>query len=239
MMGLLGVMAGFVTHEMQRVLNGLDRLLERLHGAAARDKKMARVVSEIEETRNAIVGQLDYSTSFIGCLHDAQSTYEPISARGAIRLIVRQFQQFIQTRRIQVDVDIEEDVMSPPLPRALYNGVALNLYTNALKAVVGGIEADPNPRIIVKAWNEPKKHVLEVADTGVGIPPTLRKRIWDPLFTTTSAQEYNPLGSGMGLGLTLVKKIVSDVRGRVDLVNPPPGFRTCFRVEFRRKEDKQ
>jgi signal transduction histidine kinase len=239
MMGLLGVMAGFVTHEMQRILNGLDRLLERLRRDAARDKEIGTMISEIEETRDAIVGQLDYSTSFIGSLHDSQSKPEPISARGAIRLIVRQFQRFTQTRRIQVDVDIDEDVMSPPLPRALYNGVALNLYTNALKAAVGGIEADPNPKVVVKAWNEPKRHVLEVADTGVGIPPTLRERIWDPLFTTTSAQDYNPLGSGMGLGLTLVKKIVSDAGGSVGLVSPPPGFKTCFRVEFKRKEEKQ
>jgi len=239
MMGLLGVMAGFVTHEMQRILNGLDRLLQRLRRAAARDKEVARVISEIEETRDAIVGQLDYSTTFIGSLHDSQSKPEPISARGAIRLIVRQFRQFTQSRGIKVKVDIGEDVMSPPLPRALYNGVALNLYTNALKAAVGGIEADPSPRVTVRAWNEGRRHVLEVADTGVGIPPTLRKRIWDPLFTTTSAQDYNPLGSGMGLGLTLVKKIVSDVGGRIGLVTPPPGLKTCFRVEFRRKEDKQ
>lgn len=235
MMGLLGVMAGFVTHEMQRVLNGLDRLIERLRHISARDKKVALLVSEIEETRDAIVGQLDYSTSFIGVLHDSQD-YDPISARGAIRLIVRQFRQFAQNRGIQVDVNIGKEVMSPPLPRALYNGVALNLYTNALKAAVGGIEADPNPRVVIKAWNEPKRHVLEVADTGVGVPPTLQKRIWDPLFTTTSAQDYNPLGSGMGLGLTLVKKIVSDVGGRVDIVAPPPGFKTCFRVQFRREK---
>ena len=233
MMGLLGVMAGFVTHEMQRILNGLDRLLERLRRIPAKDQKIASLVSDIENTRDAIVGQLDYSASFIGALHDSQKS-EPVSARGAVRLMVRQFRQFVEDRGIQVDVDIDKDVMSPPLPRALYNGVAMNLYTNALKAAVGGIEADPYPRVVVKAWNEPTRHVLEVADTGVGIPPTLQKRIWDPLFTTTSAQDYNPLGSGMGLGLTLVKKIVSDVGGRVGLATPPPGFNTCFRVEFRR-----
>ena len=235
MMGLLGVMAGFVTHEMQRVLNGLHRLLEHLRRISTHDKKIAALIDEIEETRDAIVGQLDYSASFIGTLHESHQS-EPISTRGAINLVVHQFQQFVQNRGIQVDVDIADDVMSPPLPRALYNGVALNLYTNALKAAVGGIEADPNPRVVIKGWNDQKHHVLEVADTGVGIPPTLEKRIWDPLFTTTSAQDYNPLGSGMGLGLTLVKKIVSDVGGRVDLVTPPPGFKTCFRVEFRRQK---
>lgn len=239
MMGLLGVMAGFVTHEMQRVLNGLDRLLAKLRRVVAKDKKMQQLVAEIEQTRSEILGQLDYSGAFIGSVNEAQVKAEPISARGAVSLAVRQFRQFAADRGITVDVEIDERVMSPPLPRALYNGVAMNLFTNALKAAVGGIEADPEPRVVIKAWNEPKWHILEVADTGVGIPPAIQKRIWDPLFTTTSGQDYNPLGSGMGLGLTLVKRIVADVKGRIKLVEPPPRFKTCFRVEFPRKGDKE
>lgn len=239
MMGLLGVMAGFVTHEMQRVLNGLDRLLDKLRRKVSRDKEMATLVTEIEQTRSAIVGQLDYSAAFIGSLNEGQTRPEPVSSRGAVNLVVRQFRQFTEDRGITVDVEIDEGIFSPPLARALYNGIAMNLFTNALKAAIGGIDADPDPRVTIKAWNEPKWHVLEVADTGVGIPPALQKRIWDPLFTTTSGQDYNPLGSGMGLGLTLVKQIVSDVKGRINLVEPPPGFRTCFRVEFPRKGGKQ
>lgn len=239
MMGLLGVMAGFVTHEMQRVLNGLDRLLAKLRGEVSRNKKMATLVTEIEQTRSAILGQLDYSAAFIGSLNEGQARLEPVSSRGAVNLVVRQFRRFTEDRGIAVDIEIEEGVFSPPLARALYNGIAMNLFTNALKAAIGGIDADPDPRVIINAWNEPKWHVLEVADTGVGIPPALQKRIWDPLFTTTSGQDYNPLGSGMGLGLTLVKQIVSDIKGRIDLVEPPPGFTTCFRVEFPRKGGKQ
>ena len=239
MMGLLGVMAGFVTHEMQRLLNGLDRLLAKLRQAASKDKKIGKLVAEIEQTRSAIVGQLDYSAAFIGSLNERHIKPQPVSSRGAVNLVVRQFHQFTEDRGIAVHVEIDEGVFSPPLARALYNGIAMNLFTNALKAAVGGSDADPDPQVTVKAWNEPKWHVLEVADTGVGIPPALRKRIWDPLFTTTSGQDYNPLGSGMGLGLTLVKRIVSDVKGRIGLVEPPPGFTTCFRVLFPRKGDKQ
>jgi signal transduction histidine kinase len=234
LMGLLGVMAGFVTHEMQRVLNSMDRLLAKLRGAFSGDKEVAVLISEIEQTHSAIVGQLDYAAAFIGSLHGTGARREPISARAAVELAVDQFRKFIDDRGIEVDIQIDEGVVSPPLPRALYNGVAMNLITNSLKAVIGGTEAAPDPLIVIKSWNEPKWHILEVADTGVGIPPSLYKRIWDPLFTTTSGQEYNPLGSGMGLGLSLVKRVVADAGGRVDLVDPPPGFKTCFRVQFPR-----
>jgi signal transduction histidine kinase len=234
LMGLLGVMAGFVTHEMQGVLNGLDRLLGKLRRTFSTNKEVAPLITKIEETHSAIVGQLDYAAAFIGSLHDTRPKLEPISAKAAVNLVKDQFRKFIEDRGIKVDVQIDDGVTSPPLPRALYNGVAMNLITNALKAVIGGIEAAPDPLIVIKSWNEPKWHILEVADTGVGIPPSLHKRIWDPLFTTTSGQEYNPLGSGMGLGLSLVKRVVTDARGRVGLVEPPPGFKTCFRVEFPR-----
>lgn len=238
LMGLLGVMAGFVTHEMQRVLNGLDRILAKLNERLSSNPELEPLVSEITGTRSAIVGQLDYSTAFIGAVHESETPREPINARGAVKLVVRQFRDFYSARGIDVDVVVDEGLFTPPLPRALYAGVAMNLFTNALKAAVGGEEAHPEPRVTVRAWNEPKQHVLEVADTGVGIPPSLRKRVWDPLFTTTSGQDYNPLGSGMGLGLTLVKRIVTDVKGKIQLVDPPPGFTTCFRVEFPRKGGK-
>jgi len=107
----------------------------------------------------------------------------------------------------------------------------MNLYTNALKAVSAGT---PNGKrqIVFKAWNEPKWHVVEVADSGIGIPPNLRTRIWDPLFTTTSGGSSNPLGSGMGLGLNLVKEILGRIKGKIELVDPPPGYTTCFKVQF-------
>jgi len=45
----------------------------------------------------------------------------------------------------------------------------------------------------------------------------------------------NPLGSGMGLGLSLVKNLLKDVRGKIELLSsPPPGFNTCFKLSFPR-----
>ncbi len=43
-----------------------------------------------------------------------------------------------------------------------------------------------DPNIVIRAWNERGAHYVEVSDNGVGIPPELKKRIWDPLYTTTS-----------------------------------------------------
>jgi signal transduction histidine kinase len=232
MMGLLGVMAGFVTHEMQRVLHALEELLAKTKRLERKDSSIRPLREQIQASLETISGQLDYSTAFVGAVHESDQKPDSYTARGVADLVVQQFKSFADSRGISVEVQIERSVKAPPVPKALYNGVAMNLFTNALKAAVGGEAASKSPKVVVKSWNEGGQHVLEIADTGVGIPPSIRKRIWDPLFTTTSAADYNPLGSGMGLGLTLVKRLVSEVSGKVDLVDPPPGFTTCFRVVY-------
>ena len=115
------------------------------------------------------------------------------------------------------------------VPVSLYNGIALNLYTNALKAVTAKIGGAG--KIAFRAWNEGKWHFLEVSDNGIGIPSALQERVFDPLFTTTESQN-DPLGSGMGLGLALVRRGAEAFGGRAELVSPPPDYATCVRIRL-------
>ena len=66
----------------------------------------------------------------------------------------------------------------------------------------------------------------------IGIPDYLRARVWDPLYTTTNdGAEENPLGSGLGLGLSVVRDVVRKLHGTIRLLDaPPPGYSTAFRV---------
>ena len=72
---------------------------------------------------------------------------------------------------------------------------------------------------------------LEVSDTGIGIPPALRERVFDSLFTTTGSKN-DPLGSGMGLGLTLVRRGAEAFGGRVAVVRAGEGFATAVRIRL-------
>jgi signal transduction histidine kinase len=114
---------------------------------------------------------------------------------------------------------------------AAYNGIVMNLMTNAMKALIPKVPGEPR-RIRLYATNEGAHHTLVCADNGIGIPGYVRTRIWDPLFTTTaSTDEDNPLGSGLGLGLSVVKQVVQGLGGRIELLEEaPPGFATAFKV---------
>jgi signal transduction histidine kinase len=231
-MASLGVLAGFMTHESKRLISDIDRAVKHLERVASTDAYVAKVLPDIKNTLKEFKGQIEYSSMFISSLHDGNSVAGPIPVSGQIQLVVERFDVFADRRGIKTDVEVQKQLQGPRIPVTVYSGILLNLYTNALKAVVAGSMTDRGRKIAVKAWKDSKWHILEVADTGPGIPPRLRKRVWDPLFTTTSGGTSNPLGSGMGLGLSLIKEIAGKFHGAVELVDPPPGFSTCFKVRF-------
>jgi len=231
LMSLLGVVAGFMTHEATRILTALEGAIGRLRTLARRDSALASAVEEIEDAYASFRGQVDYTSTFVEAVHSEQRS--PFKSGPQIKRIIEKFASFARARGIEVKSEVAADVETPGIPVALYSGVLLNLYTNALKAILAAEHRNPAPRIVFRAWNEPRVHVVEVLDTGVGVPPELAKRIFDPLFTTTSRLN-NPLGSGMGIGLSLVRELLRQVRGQIRVADPPAGFSTCFRVELPR-----
>ena len=58
-------------------------------------------------------------------------------------------------------------------------------------------------RVEVLAHRENNRVVVRIVDNGAGIPPPVLERIFDPFFTT------KPMGQGMGLGLDIVRRLVS------------------------------
>ncbi len=110
---------------------------------------------------------------------------------------------------------------SPVLVRAssLLSNVFLNLLLNAVQALVPGT---PDNEIVIRARPSEAWVVVEVSDTGIGIPPEHLQRVFDPFFTT------KPLGQGTGLGLALAQRIVESSGGR--LVARSPGKGATFEV---------
>jgi signal transduction histidine kinase len=229
-MGMLGVVAGFMMHESKAIMHELEQAVQQVRGLVKKNPELAKTADQLSSRLENFENYLNYARLFVQNVRTPKE--QPLSAAGQVRQVLNRFKTFAVERGIKVTNDVSSDVMTPPLPVTVYSGVLLNLYTNALKAVIAAQSSVPEPLICFRAWNEKKKHIVEVSDNGVGIPPELQKRIWDPLYTTTS-DVGNPLGSGMGLGLTLIKQVVSEFEGSISLVSkPPPGFTTCFRVEF-------
>ncbi|TAK80406.1 MAG: hypothetical protein EPO20_29040 [Betaproteobacteria bacterium] len=227
-MSLLGVVAGFMTHEFGTAIHELEKSLEVLRAASRKSPEIATSAKEIEASIYKLKEFVTYSQGYVRGASDLPRSPYPVRPR--VQQVIRVFGQYAADRKILVSVDIDAELTAPLVPVSLYNGIVLNLYTNALKAITAR-SGTSERRIAFRAWNQKGVHVLTVSDTGIGIPAALRKRVFDPLFTTTEANR-DPLGSGMGLGLALVSRCVEAFRGKVRVVAAPPGFTTSFRVEL-------
>ncbi|HEY3570004.1 MAG TPA: sensor histidine kinase [Thermoanaerobaculia bacterium] len=229
-MSLLGVVAGFMTHEFGAALAELERSKRLLTDLSKHDSEFKPATQAIGDHISSLREFVTYSQGYIQGASVRPS--RPYPARPRILQVKRVFGKYAAERGIQIDIEVDPELIAPLVPVSLYSGILLNLYTNALKAVNAKVGTGDR-RIAFRAWNEPQWHHLEVSDTGVGIPSVLRTRVFDPLFSTTATiSNRDPLGSGMGLGLSLVKRGVESFGGRAEVADPPPGFATCLRIRL-------
>jgi signal transduction histidine kinase len=131
--------------------------------------------------------------------------------------------QMLQSR--MKNVEIERDY-EPGLPRISAYGSELNqvwtaLIENALEALA---EVGTSGRLKLTCRMEGEMLLVEIWDTGPGIPADLQDRIFEPFFTTKAP------GQGLGLGLDNAMRIVRKHRGHLS-VRSDPGS-TCFRVRL-------
>ncbi len=105
----------------------------------------------------------------------------------------------------------------------------LNLVLNAADAVPEGNEDQHEIRITTRT-DARGRAVVEIADTGAGIEPSLAPRIFDPFFTTKE------VGAGTGLGLAICHRIVTQLGGEISFESVP-GRGTTFTVALPASDD--
>lgn len=102
------------------------------------------------------------------------------------------------------------------LPRLVVAGGELNqVWTNLLDNAIDA--AGPEGEVCIGTSREADRLIVEIADNGPGIPPDVQPRIFDPFFTTKD------VGEGTGLGLDIVRRIVTDRCGGEIAFESRPG----------------
>jgi len=132
---------------------------------------------------------------------ECNSTANPLP--DDISLIIREAVSVYKEAKKQVNIICRDSVKIPlfPVDREQMKRVMINLLDNAIDSMNGKGE------IVVNLFydKEDEKVRIEVADTGRGIPPENKERLFEPYFSTKN--------EGTGLGLAIVNTIVSDHKG--------------------------
>lgn len=231
LMSMMGVMAGFLTHEFEKAVGSLTNASEVLKKLENLDPKLRGLAERLEEIEKNLAHYMDYMRMFV----DKARQPEPqdFKAGAQIRRVVQTLAPISEAHGVEVEIDVDKGLKAPFMPIAAYHGIVANLLSNAMKALVPKRSAEQR-RVRIYATNDGSRHVLVCMDNGIGIPDYLRSRIWDPLYTTTAnGDEDNPLGSGLGLGLSVVRDVVKKLHGTIKLLDATPqGFVTAFRVSL-------
>jgi signal transduction histidine kinase len=146
---------------------------------------------------------------------------EPVDVRAVLESAANMVQHEVRARAVVV-----RDYADVPPVMASEGRLAqvfLNLIVNAAQALDGGKTPVRQVRLVVR--QEDGWVVVEVHDTGAGIPPEVRSRLFDPFFTT------KPIGVGTGLGLSIARGIVLSHGGDIS-VESEVGRGTIFRVRL-------
>ncbi|MBL6455715.1 response regulator [Belnapia sp. T6] len=109
---------------------------------------------------------------------------------------------------------------------ALLNQVVMNIIGNSLDAIEGA------GTIAIATRSDADRYVIEIADSGPGVPAELRERVFEPFFTT------KPVGAGTGLGLSIAYSVVRSHEGTIAVDQAPlGGARFTIAVPLRRPQE--
>jgi PAS domain S-box-containing protein len=216
----VGTLAAGVAHEINNplafVLANLDVALEALRARGAPED----VLRALEDAREGggrvreIVRDLKTFSRDVGGAPQRLDVCRIL--RSSVHLAMPEMR-----RRARVELDLG-DVPAVLGAEHRLGQVFLNLLINAAQAIPEGVPERHRIRVAARG-DAAGRAVIEISDTGVGIPPELLGRIFDPFFTT------KPVGIGTGLGLAIGHAIVTELGGEIH-VRSEPGKGTAFEV---------
>lgn len=216
----LAELAGGFIHEIKNHLSTLSLNLQLLaedfdNPESQRERRAGERVKRLQGECERLV---EISNDFLrfAKIRDIEQTPTPL--RPVIEEMVDFYSPMARAGKVEIITYLPASLPEVPLDADLFKQALLNLFLNAGQAMPDGGE------LILQACVEDERWArLDVIDTGSGIAPELREKIFRPFHTTKSG--------GTGLGLPTVKRIVEAHGGMID-VQSTPGHGTKFAVRL-------
>lgn len=215
----LAMLAHELRNPLAPILNAVELLRSTDPGDAVdvierQAKHMARLLDDLSDLSRVAMGKIHLrrvTVDLAEAVKAATRTVRPLLAEGGHSL----------------SLSLATDALWVAADPVRIEQVTVNLLTNAIKSVES---AGRGKEIRVILYRENRDAVLTVRDEGVGIPPDMLGRIFEPFVQLEGGRQY--AHSGLGLGLALVQQLVELHGGRVTASSEGPGRGAEFRVRL-------
>ena len=212
----IGTLAAGVAHDFNNLLMGIQGRASLMSIEFDGAHPFREHIEAIETyVRNAS----DLTRQLLGFAQGGKYETHPTDLNALVRNHNRMFSRTHKALRVQASY--ARDLHTVKVDRGQINQVLLNIYLNAWQAMPeGGSIFVETANVILEANDrttadlKPGSYVrITITDTGVGMDPEVRRRVFEPFFTT------QPMGRGTGLGLASAYGIVKNHGGAITLAS--------------------
>ncbi len=212
----MGRLTSQIAHELNNPIYGIMNTLELLKTEIPPESKRRRILdlslSEIQRLSEMLRNMLSFSKP-------EEEKRRPIKIDELIEGILLVMEKQMRESNIQVETSFDPDIPEIMASTNQMRQVMLNILKNAKEAMPkGGV-------LTVRTGKEDNKVLVQIQDTGIGIPEEIRDKIFEAFFTTKQKVK------GVGLGLSVCYGIIKDHGGEIK-VESEEGKGTTFVISL-------
>ena len=229
----LGLTIGEFIHEIKQYQAVLEADIENIKEHINKGSRGLEVSDRIRENLKSLSIYTSYFDETIS--ENVQRELLPVELESAVLAFKKAIQNDLIKRKILFNYETKEALLyTCPMHKSEWASILLNLYTNARKAIQKANRG--NGSLYIEIGSTKKNVYLEFSDNGNGIPLENRDKVFNPFFTTSMpvgkiSRNYEEM-TGTGLGLKIVKDIITGYGGIIYVRDPIEGFSTTFRIEL-------
>lgn len=228
----LGLTIGEFIHEIKQYQSALQHDIKNIEASNSLES-VQRVNQRIKNNLEGLSTYVSYFDEAIS--ENVQRELKPIELRTVVNALKSTLEADISKRNIQF---IEPKfhgyhLYTIPMHKSEWASILFNFYTNSRKAIN---RAKVDGKIFIECGKVYNNVYLEFSDNGDGIQLENRDKVFDAFFTTSM-----PVGkivktheemTGTGLGLKIVRDIITSYGGKIFVKEPTKGYSTTIRIEL-------
>lgn len=224
----LGQFAAGVAHEIRNPLNSIGMTAQHLKAVFSQPKVSHEDIEEAKELLDIvdqkIVELKQTSEEFLTLNRPRILNVEPVNLNVLVDQVLSEFTLIAEEAKVQIIRNNDDNLPNVPLDAALMRQTLFNFVQNSIQAMPKGGSIYINT-LLEQIAQDSEYAVIEIRDTGIGIPEEIQEQIYDAYFTTKDAT------GGIGLGLAISHQIITAHKGKIE-VRSKMGMGTAFKISL-------